>query len=339
MAERHRMRGRRMTVGASVGAMALAIGLWAPGPLASTVGRLGQDPSAGSSHRVLAQSGGRIYLPFLARAVSLAELPVAPTVVATQPPPPPSATATTAPTATEEPTEAPTASPTPKPSPTTKRPTGRITGRIVADGKALDDGYGDDGLPQIELRLDRGDGDWRKVARAIIEGGDGRFVFQDPPALAEGQRYEVWWINPPPPVGADIFLDRWRSRTLTSFGDGTDVDLGSFEVADLKLLSICNDCLQTAPIEFKWQARSRATEIYRWALFDGVSPSIEARNQAYLSEPLGRKTSYTSGPPPGHDFDTRYRWYVRIEDTVNGGWGWSYYAWRVTWCSSEATCR
>lgn len=296
-------------------------------------------PSLGPGAKVRAQALGRIYLPFLARGVSLAELPVAPTVLATLPPPAPSATPSPAPSATEAPTE--TASPTATASatPTIKRPSGRISGRITADGKPLDDGYGDDGLPQIELRLDRGDGDWRKVARAVIEGGDGRFVFINPPALAEGQHYEVWWINPPPPVGADIFLDRWRSRSVSSFGDGGDVDLGSFDVADLKLLSICNDCLQTAPIEFKWQARNRPSEIYRWALFDGVSPSIEARNQAFLSEPLGRKTSYVSGPPPGHAFDTRYRWYVRIEDTATGGWGWSYYAWRVTWCSSEATCR
>ena len=286
----------------------------------------------------------RVYMPFLARAVALSELPVAPTVQATLPPPTVAATPTASlvptETATPEPsaTDAPTATATAVPSPTVKRPTGRITGRIIADGKPLEDGYGDDGLPQIELRLGKGDS-WTKVARSIIDGGDGRFLFQDPPALGEGERYEVWWLNPPPPVGADIFLDRWRTRAITAFGDGKDVDLGSFDVADLKLQSICNDCLQTAPIEFKWGARNRPTEIYRWALFDGVSPSIEARNDAWLSESLGRKTSFITGPPSGRDFDTRYRWYVRIEDTSTGGWGWSYYAWRVTWCSSAETCR
>ncbi len=280
----------------------------------------------------------RVYMPFLARAVALGDLPVAPTVQATLPPPTVAASPTASLVPTETATEAPTATATAVPSPTVKRPTGRITGRIIADGQPLEDGYGDDGLPQIELRLGLGDS-WTKVDRAIIEGGDGRFVFQDPPALREGERYEVWWINPPPPVGADLFLDRWRSRAVTAFGDGQDVDLGSFDVADLKLQSICNDCLQTAPIEFKWTARNRPTEIYRWALFDGFSPSIEARNDAWLSESLGRKTSFITGPPSGHDFDKRYRWYVRIEDTSTGGWGWSYYAWRVTWCSSAETCR
>lgn len=284
----------------------------------------------------------RIFMPFLARAVTLGELPVAPTLRATQPPPTTAASPTVTPVPTQTFTPAPSATATTVPSPTIKRPTGRITGRITVDGKPLDDGYGDEGLPQIELRLHHNmghDDSWTKVDRALIEGGDGRFVFQDPPALKESESYEVWWINPPPPVGADLFLDRWRTRTITAFGDGKDEDLGTFDVADLKLLSICNDCLQTAPIEFTWKARNRPTEIYRWALFDGVSPSIEARNDAWLTESLGRKTSFITGPPSGYDFDTRYRWYVRIEDRSTGGWGWSYYAYRVTWCSSAATCR
>ena len=62
------------------------------------------------------------------------------------------------------------------------------------------------------------------------------------------------------------------------------------------------------------------------------------RAEAWLSPPLGRKTSYLSGPPPGFRFDTRYCWYVRVEDGANGG-GWPFYVRKVAWCSSEATCR
>lgn len=158
-----------------------------------------------------ADASPRIFMPFLARSVTMSELPVAPTVQATRPAPTLAASPTATVIPSETPTAAPSATPAPSatatavPSPTPKRPTGRITGRIIADGKPLEDGYGDDGLPQIELRLGQGRR-WAKVARAIIDGGDGRYVFQDPPALNAGESYEVWWLNPPPPVGADIFL-------------------------------------------------------------------------------------------------------------------------------------
>ena len=199
-------------------------------------------------------------------------------------------------------------------------------------------GFGSPGTPQIELRRRMGAaGPWELVANAETIDEQGRFVFENPPALPEGAVYQVWWDNPPQ-LGADLWMGRWWSRDISAFGDGTDVDLGSFEVADLKLEKPCHDCAQTGEIEFGWQARKHPSEVYRWAVFDNCTQDVAMRAEAWLSPPLGRKTSYLSGPPPGFRFDTRYCWYVRVEDGANGG-GWPFYVRKVAWCSSEATCR
>lgn len=297
--------------------------------------------AAGLGRAALAQAPVEsvvIHLPLSLKGVGRADLPAAPTLAATPVPSLPPATsppsATPAPSAT--PTQPPT--PTPVPSPTLPAETGRIQGRITSDGVPMAIGFGSPGTPQIELRRRMGAaGPWELVANAETIDEQGRFVFENPPALPEGAVYQVWWDNPPQ-LGADLWMGRWWSRDISAFGDGTDVDLGSFEVADLKLEKPCHDCAQTGEIEFGWQARKHPSEVYRWAVFDNCTQDVAMRAEAWLSPPLGRKTSYLSGPPPGFRFDTRYCWYVRVEDGANGG-GWPFYVRKVAWCSSEATCR
>jgi len=280
-----------------------------------------------------------IYLPLAWDNTRADELAV-PRAVTAAPTDPPTATAT--PTATPEPTATdtpgPTATPTPSPTPTLKPTpamTGRITGRITDKGKPIGEGFGEPGTPQIELRRKSGADTWVRVGAATTDA-NGRFVFENPPALGPGGVYQVWWNNAVED-GADLWLHRWWSRDIVAFGTGRDVDVGTFEVANLDLTTPCHDCLSTAPITFQWDARDHAGDVYRWSIFEGCG-DVEARVRAWHSAPLGRRTTYITSPPSGFGYDIKYCWYVLIEDGANGS-GWPFFDRRVTFCSSPATCR
>jgi hypothetical protein len=226
------------------------------------------------------------------------------------------------------------------PTPTAGAATGRIHGRYTEAGQPLPAGYGAEGLPQIELQRCLSL-DCETMARGITEEG-GTIEFVNPPALGSGQYYQVVWVNfTEDQSGANPELVyRWWSRKVTTaeFGSGQDVDVGVMELHDLTLKSPCHDCLQTLPITFKWEARANPADVYRWSLFKECGHD-QYRINAYRSEPLGRQTQYTvSSPPGGFDYDEKYCWFLHIDNGTNGT-GTSYYAYRITFCSSPATCR
>lgn len=261
-----------------------------------------------------------IFLPLTWRGVSRTDLPLAPTAAAT---PAPAATAT--PTATAAPTDTPTIPPTTTPfptyTPTAVAQTGRIHGRLTVEEQPAPPGLGLPGQPQIELRR-RAGGAWTTVARTTTDAG-GRFEFLNPPALGEGEVYQVWWINNIEDViqGSELYLHRWWSAEIDHFGPGDEVDVGVFEIADLHLLQPCNDCGQSLPITFKWQPRRHASERYRWSLFADCSNRNDRPN-SYRTASLGRGSEYNLlSLPPGFRLG-RNCWYIYIEAGANGT-GWS----------------
>lgn len=296
-------------------AVALLVLLWLP--------RTAAQPRTTDAHEV------RVYLPLAAPAAVLSDLPRPPTAAATTEPP---ATVTAAITKTPLPptaTDEPTATPTETSAPTEEPATGTIRGRYTENGEPLPAGYGADGFPQIELQRCAGGG-CETVARTISQEG-GLLAFENPPALEPGQAYQVVWANEPG-LSYDGFLHRWWSRRITSFGDGSDVDLGAMEVGNLVLTDICHDCGQSLPITFKWRTRPPREEVYRWSLFRACGDYAERPN-AYRTESLGHRGQYTlNAPPRGFRLDEKYCWFIQIEDSQRGT-GWSYYDWRVTFLS------
>jgi len=280
------------------------------------------------------EDGGTLFLPLAWNDASRANLePIATaeaTEVSTEVP---SATATQTvsvpPTYTPLPTATPTATPPPVPS--------YIRGVIKAEGEPLPPGYGAPFSPQIELRLCEGfsehecvSDEWEVMDHAVTTDG-GRFVFENPLPLEDGDAYQVWWRNGRDEdyEGVELFLHRWWSRPITSFGPGDDVDVGVFEVADLKYRAICHDCAQSLPIVFKWDARKNKAEQYYWSLFKGCG-NLENRYGAYRTKSLGHASEYElTAPPPGFRLNEKYCWYIFIEDGENGT-GWPYHDWRVT---------
>jgi hypothetical protein len=259
----------------------------------------------------------------------------------------PAATATTA-AETALPTDPPTAEATPTftppPTPTVSMDRGRIIGRITWNDKPLAIGFGEasiPGSPLIELRMSSGvAGGWSLVDNAQIIDEQGLYVFDNPPALPEGRVYQVRWRNDDP-LSADLWLRYWWSREITSFGDGSEVDLGSFEVGDVVMTAPLHDSAHFTSgvgIEFKWDARGHAKDIFRWAVADDCVQEVgNSRKNVWSSPPLGKKTSYTTMNPSGFRFDQKYCWFVLVDDG-EGGSGSSFYDRKVSWCSSAATC-
>lgn len=244
----------------------------------------------------------------------------------------PTLTPSVPPSATSEPATA-----TPAVTPTELPATGRIHGRYTENGQPLAAGYGAESLPQVELHRCLSL-DCEKVANTLVtEGGAVEFV--NPPPLGPGQYYQIVWVNDPG-LSYDGFLYRWWSRKVTSaeFGAGQDVDVGTMDVANLELTNPCHDCLQTLPITFKWDPRPNAAEIYRWSLFKECGHD-EYRVNAYQTQALGHAKQYVvSSPPPPFKYDEKYCWFIHIDDGRNGT-GSTFYAYRVTFCSSPETCR
>lgn len=242
--------------------------------------------------------------------------------------------ATSSPTA-QEPGGTPTESPSPVATPTRRPAQGRIHGRCTVRGKPLWQGYGVPPYPQLQLRR-RAGGVWETVARAATDA-EGRFVFANPPILEPGEVYQVWWVNEDSEESSGdwTLLGRWWSRLIAQFGDGDDVDVGVFELADLEYVAPCNDCHQTPPITYRWRVRDHPSEVYRWALHRHCNSFEDQWQRSFRTESLGRQDNYTTGPPPGFTVDRTYCWYVFIEDGTNGS-GWPYFEWRTRYLGGSA---
>lgn len=264
----------------------------------------------------------KTYLPLTLRGMTRADLvpPAAVTPLVN-----PSATPTrAAATPTDEPTSVP---PTPTPEPATDTPEpptatpteepakGRILGRYTVAGEPLPPGYGTEGLPQIELHRCTG-AECVKVANAVSANG-GTFEFLGPAPLSAGEWYQVVWLNTDPITGREWVYD-WRSRRITEFTGAEEIDLGPMEIGNLLLREPCNDCHQTLPITYKWDTRDNTRDVYRWSLINQCGdPTL--RVNAWQSQPLGHRDTFTlSSPPPGFRLDTRYCWFVYIEDGTRG---------------------
>ncbi len=290
---------------------------WLPA-VAATVACVGLSAAGASADQSLADGYSDLYFPLCMKSLEVDDLPTARVVT---------------PAPTDEPTRTATATFTPTatatPEPTEILPTGRIHGRMTLEGEPMPAGMGLPLTPQIELRR-RVAGEWETIANTVTHEG-GTFEFVDPPPLGPGEVYQVMWRNDVE-TGSDLWLHRWWSQFVAEFGDGTDVDVGVFELADLTYKFPCHDCHRSLPITFEWFPRSNEPEIYRWSLFKGCGDPDDRVN-AYRTQSLGHASEYTlSAPPSGFKYDTVYCWYIFIDDGHNGT-GWPFHAWRTAFLS------
>ena len=231
-----------------------------------------------------------------------------------------SAAATATPTAT--PTDAGTPTPTPTPAATPAPGSGVY-------GQALDGGAAASG---ITLRLYHCDsyGSCSAASSTTTDSG-GIYDFTGAATLSSGYSYYVGFVNGASGGNSDDpnHLTYWRSFDITPYTAGSSVEGGTFDIADVVLVSPPDGSSRTLPTTFTWDGRGVAGDRYSWAIADPylselyyVDPPVEA-TVFVLDETLGGAI--------GLSYDTEYPWYVYVANgSWAGGYGVSYYYRTVT---------
>jgi 5-hydroxyisourate hydrolase-like protein (transthyretin family) len=167
------------------------------------------------------------------------------------------------------------------------------------------------GIP-LQLRFFNGTA-WSTVLTATT-AADGSFVFANAPSLGASQKYYVRYQNNTQVAGR---LFQWSTRTLTSYTAGSGVHIGSFDIADLALVSPAASSTIGLPYLFQWTARHASSDDgYILEIYD---PSDY--NPRWLSPLMGYTSSYTLyGLAPSLNTNTTYAWDVVIS-APDGGSG------------------
>lgn len=171
----------------------------------------------------------------------------------------------------------------------------------------------------LELRHWNGTS-WSTVATTET-GAQGDYRFTNIPSLGTGEVYYVrYGFN----TTDDRYLNAWFGPQIATYAAGQDVDGGSFDIANVEMLSPNHGSTVTLPATFTWQRRDIGGDTYGWGLFDLSSDA------AWWTNDLGNVDSYQlRSLPEGASYWHDYGWYVYVFSGPDG-YGRSYYYRRVT---------
>jgi hypothetical protein len=124
---------------------------------------------------------------------------------------------------------------------------GGIFGRVLQNGAAV-------GAVPLQLRFFNGSS-WSTIA-STTTAADGTYAFTSAPTLGAGQKYYVRYQNVTQTAGR-LFL--WSTRSLTAYTAGTAVDMSSFDIADVALVSPSAGASVGLPVQFQWTRRTATT--------------------------------------------------------------------------------
>jgi hypothetical protein len=134
---------------------------------------------------------------------------------------------------------------------------------------------------------------------------DGTYAFTNMPSLQTGQSYVAYYQNTSVASGR---LWYWQTRSLMTYTLGSQVQLGNFDISDIKLISPSSPVTVTLPVAFTWQVRSASpSDSYEFDLYERntLSPYF------YTQPPLGYVGSYQlKSLPTGFSANTRYVWEI-----------------------------
>jgi hypothetical protein len=155
----------------------------------------------------------------------------------------------------------------------------------------------------VELRLFNGSS-WSTFLQTNTLT-DGSYSFSNVPALEAGQKYRVYYVNLVDPSR----LAAWRTRELVTFATGDYVRMGTFDVANVELLTPVGGSAVTLPSSFSWELREVESDSYEFNLYDSVTRDP----WFYTDPPLGYVDSYTMDLlPAGFNFGQNYVWTIWI---------------------------
>ncbi len=197
--------------------------------------------------------------------------------------------------------------------PVVMRKDGGISGKVTLNGTPV-------GGVELELRFYDGS-NWSTL-RTTTTAADGTFIFKNVPSLGSGQSYYVRYMNPSQ-GDSQGRLATWGSRVLTAYTNGTPVDLGTFDIADVTLRSPPPGASVTLPATFQWDVRPATSQDSYGVVFytyDFTQPT-----PLYWQPTVGYSGSYTLNSLAGG----LYFWGVYIE-WPDGSLGLSYWIHGIT---------
>ena len=172
----------------------------------------------------------------------------------------------------------------------------------------------------VELRFFNG-ASWSTRAYAQPSWYSGKFMFRDVPALEPGQLYYVLYRRP---TSWSPGLLLWATRTLTTYNEGDGVYIGTFDIADVPLLSPGNEAAVYFPVTFRWGPRGAVpSDIYEFNLFDpyDFDPALYA-----IVGYTGELTLHSL--PLALNVGDLYAWYMGIY-SPDGGYGIGSQVWAI----------
>jgi hypothetical protein len=157
-------------------------------------------------------------------------------------------------------------------------------------------------------------------ASTAITRADGTYVFPSPPSLLSGQKYYVRFGANQDPSGDPSYVSHWYGPDITSYTAETAVPGGSFDIANVQLISPPAETLVPLPAKFEWQRRGLGSEGYQWVLFNPSSAIMIWKTPILADASSYLLLTLPAGFMPGY----RYGWYVNVHTSADG-YGSSYY--------------
>ena len=172
---------------------------------------------------------------------------------------------------------------------------------------------------------------WFSVAH-VQTASDGSYAFTGIPNLDPGQAYYVRFQNNQ--YGDPDKLWTWRTRVITSYSNGDDINIGNFDLANIPLVNPIDQTVVSLPFTFQWGVRTATpSDSYELNLFD----PDDGDPYFYNNPPLGYVNHFVlGGLPTGFKVNTPYVWDVWVYGP-DGGLGVSYEAYWVVFSNAGAS--
>jgi hypothetical protein len=172
---------------------------------------------------------------------------------------------------------------------------GAISGRVTVKGKSVQ---------AIPLDLRRYDGSKETIIASTQTSTNGYYQFENIASLDPGEELYVTYGSNKSNSSHVYF---WYGPIIDEYRQGDSTSGGSFDIADVPLLSPASGAKLNLPITFSWQKRGIPGDTYRLIILD-LEEDIFWR-----SFDLGDVDSYTlNAPAPDMNYNKQYAWYVEV---------------------------
>ncbi|MEJ2597862.1 MAG: hypothetical protein P8Z00_05980 [Anaerolineales bacterium] len=176
---------------------------------------------------------------------------------------------------------------------------GKLFGQVTENGSKAPN------VPLTLCRLNSPTDTHCTSMRTTTTIADGTYAFNNLPALQTGQKYFAYFKNTTNTKGR---LWYWQTHSLVTYTFGSQVQLGNFDIEDIKLISPTLPVTVTLPVTFSWKVRSASpSDSYEFDLYEPQNGSTNF----YTKPPLGHVGSYRlKSLPSGFLMNQRYVWEV-----------------------------